>query len=219
MATTNTYNFSLPFDELLDEAMDLVGGVPILAHEFRSARRALDLVMTDMQNRGVALWTVERSLVSVSVSAPTFTAPANTVDLLNLHIRVYGNDLRMERLGYSSWADVPNKTMRGRPSQFFVDRTQNIPFIYLWPVPDQDYTLLMTRQRFTQDTGTAQDVDAPRRMWPALVYGLAYYMGMKRPKMDPGKLSLLKANFEEACKYAMQEDRERTNIQFRPKLT
>ena len=49
--------------------------------------------------------------------------------------------------------------------------------------------------------------------------GLAYYMGMKRPNVPAEKLAFIKANYEELLTAAQLEDRERTSLFVKPKLS
>ena len=49
--------------------------------------------------------------------------------------------------------------------------------------------------------------------------GLAYYMGIKRPNVPADRLTFLKANYEELLSAAQLEDRERTSLFVKPKLS
>jgi hypothetical protein len=49
--------------------------------------------------------------------------------------------------------------------------------------------------------------------------GLAYYMSMKRPNVVGERIALLKQNYEELLSNAQLEDRERTSLFFKPKLS
>jgi hypothetical protein len=87
----------------------------------------------------------------------------------------------------------------------------------LWPVPDNTYDLVITVQKTAEDTIRAfNNVDVPRRFLPALLYGLAYYVGLRRSGRVPAdRLVLLKTEYEAAVKEAMREDRERGSIYLR----
>jgi hypothetical protein len=51
---------------------------------------------------------------------------------------------------------------------------------------------------------------------PALVYGLAYWIGLRRGnRVDTNRLALLRAEYERAVKDAMREDRERGKVLIR----
>jgi len=55
MATSGTYNFNLDIDEIIQEATEMIGGEETLGHEPASARRSINLMLNDWQNRGILL--------------------------------------------------------------------------------------------------------------------------------------------------------------------
>jgi hypothetical protein len=81
----------------------------------------------------------------------------------------------------------------------------------LWPLPDQTYTVVLTIQKNAENTLRAFDnIDVPRRFLPAVTYGLAYWIGLRRGnRVDANRLALLRAEYERAVRDAMREDRER----------
>ena len=81
-------------------------------------------------------------------------------------------------------------------------------------MPDQTYDLVLTIQKTTEDVIRAfNNVDVPRRFVPALIYGLAYWIGLRRNSRVPAeRLMLLKAEYEAALREAIGEDRERGSV-------
>ena len=63
-----------------------------------------------------------------------------------------------------------------------------------------------------------QNADLPKRFLPPLTCGLSYYMAMKRPNVPNEKIAMLKGNYEELLLRAMEEDKERASIFFKPKI-
>ena len=63
-----------------------------------------------------------------------------------------------------------------------------------------------------------QNADLPKRFLPPLTCGLSYYMSMKRPGVEAGRIQMLKVNYEEKLARAMLEDRERATMRVVPKL-
>jgi len=58
----------------------------------------------------------------------------------------------------------------------------------------------------------------PRRFWPALVAGLAYYLGLNRGMQFPmDRLAMLKAEYEDQLQHATDEDRERAPLRIVPR--
>ena len=220
MATSGTTNFSLPLDELLEQASLRVGGEPILGTEARVSRRALDLLFTDLQNRGILLHTLEQVLVTLTSAVATISCSTDTLDVLDAVVRRNNTDLMMVRMGYGEYLDIPRKTQQGRPTQFFVNRQRENPLIYVWPAPENSTDILVYwKMRFVQDAGKlSNDPDMPRRFFPALVAGLAYYLALNRGMQFPlDRLGILKAEYEEQLEHATYEDRERATLRIVPR--
>ena len=68
------------------------------------------------------------------------------------------------------------------------------------------------------DKSAGQNADMPTRFLPPLTCGLAYYMSMKRPGVEAGRIQMLKSNYEELLARAFQEDRERSTMKVVPRL-
>lgn len=220
MATSGTTDFRLPLDELLEQATLRVGGEPTLGTEARVSRRALDLLFTDLQNRGILLHTLEQVAVTLTTEIATISCSADTLDVLDAVVRRNGTDLMMRRIGYGEYLDIPRKDTPGRPTHFFVNRQRDNPSIYLWPTPENSTdVMIFWKVRFVQDAGKlSNDPDMPRRFWPALVAGLAYYLALNRGMQFPlDRLAALKAEFEDQLGHATDEDRERATLRIVPR--
>ena len=192
----------------------MVGGGPVLADELISARRGLDYLLTDLQNKNVLLHKIETTVVPVSTSVSSLTFGPSISDVLVASIRTSSTDIVLERDGYERWAEIPTKSQSGRPTRYWWDRRRDSNTMNFWPVPDQVYTVVLTIQKNAEDTLRAFDnIDVPRRFLPAIIYGLAYWIGLRRgTRVDAGRLVLLKTEYERAIKDAMREDRERGKV-------
>jgi hypothetical protein len=97
---------------------------------------------------------------------------------------------------------------------------QNLPTVNVWPAPDQStfYTFVYYRLRRIQDAGNGVTIeDIPFRFIPAMVAGLAYYMSVKLPGVDPNRIQMLKADYEQQFQLAADEDREKASVRFVPR--
>ena len=97
---------------------------------------------------------------------------------------------------------------------------QNLPTANVWPAPEQSdwYQFVYYRLRRIQDAGTGVTVeDIPFRFIPAMVAGLAYYLSNKLPMVDPNRIQMLKADYEQQFQLAADEDREKASIRFVPR--
>jgi hypothetical protein len=223
MAVSGTYNFNLDIDEVIQEATEMIGGEQTLGHEPASARRSINLILNDWQNRGILLWSTDTTTVTVATSVTTYDLASSALDAL---IVTYQPDstsaeTKLERKSFEEYNIIPNKYATGRPTQYTVKRNLANPTIHLYPIPDNSTGLLQIELiRQVQDVNKSfeQNADSPVRFLPSLTSGLAYYMGLKRPGIPSERLTLLKANYEELLLRAMEEDRERASIYFKPKL-
>jgi len=96
----------------------------------------------------------------------------------------------------------------------------NLPNINVWPTPNAggNYTFVYWRLRRIQDAGSGTNInDIPFRFIPAMTAGLAYYLGMKLPNVDPNRMMALKADYDLQWDLASQEDREKAAIRFVPR--
>ena len=69
-----------------------------------------------------------------------------------------------------------------------------------------------------QDAGNGTTVqDIPFRLIPCMVAGIAYYLSLKLPGVDAGRVGLLKADYEEQWMLASSEDRETAPLRIVPR--
>jgi hypothetical protein len=98
---------------------------------------------------------------------------------------------------------------------------QNLPAINVWPTPNSpgdQYMFVYYRMRRIQDAGTGTTVqDIPFRFIPCMVAGLAYQLSIKLPEVDPNRIPLLKADYDQQFQLAAEEDRETAPLRFVPR--
>jgi hypothetical protein len=197
------------FDDILQDAVGMVGGGPVLAEELSSAMRGLNQLLVDLQNKNLLLHKIDVTVVPVSTATVTLDPSWLDVQTVNCE------DVELQRLGFKSWANLPT-TGEARPTQYWFDRQASQGVINVWPTPDTQYDLTVWGQRHADMLTRAYDfVDIPKRFWPAVTFGLAYWIGLRRPRVDAQKLALIKAEYVEKLKAAMQEDRERSSFMIR----
>jgi hypothetical protein len=226
MATSGTTAFDMDFTEIAEEAWERAGREMRSGYDLRTARRSMNLLTIEWQNRGLNLWTIDSGTQTLTAGTSQYTLPADTIDLLDHVIRTNaGNtttqsDLTINRIGVSSYAAIPNKLTQGRPLQVWVERLKTAPRINLWPVPDdsQTYTFVYWRLRRVEDAGNGvETADMNFRFLPCLVAGLAYYIAMKVPELVT-RIDMLKMVYDEQYNLAAGEDREKTSERFVPRV-
>ena len=239
MTTSGSTAFDLDFTELAEEAWERAGREMRSGYDLRTARRSMNLLMIEWQNRGLNLFTIEQGQIQLNKGQATYPLPLDTIDLLEHVVRTgtgqNQQDLSISRISVSTYATIPSKNAQGRPIQVWVQRltgqtypltsgyepgeTVN-PKVTVWPTPNQDnfYTLVYWRMRRIQDAGNGiQTPDVSFRFFPCLVAGLAFYIAMKTPELAD-RVQMLKADYEEQFNLAAGEDREKASVRFVPRM-
>ena len=222
MSTSGTYDFSMDIDEVIQEAMEMIGGEPTLGHEPKSARRSINLLLSDWQNRDIMLWTAETSVFTVSVSTTTYSLASSSIDVLEAVVNRDNTDIQLERISMQEYLKIPNKKQTGRPTQYAVRHERNNPVVYLWPLPENSTDQVKVELiRYMQDVNKSavQTADISRKFLPCLTAGVAYYMSMKRPNVDMNRIAMIKTEYEERLARALTEDRERASLFITPKIS
>lgn len=239
--TTSTTAFNPTLNEIIEEAFERCGVELRTGYHFRTARRSLNYLITEWANRGVNLWTIDQGQIPLVQGQVTYDLPNDTVDLLEHVIRTYPgqsanqNDININRISVSTYSTIPNKLTQGRPIQVWINRrsgqTSNllgaepqVPQINVWPAPDQGsegspfYYFVYWRLKRIVDAGNGVNAeDIPFRFQNALAAGLAYMISSKLPEIDPQRVMMLKAQYDEAWQLASDEDREKAPVRFVPR--
>lgn len=222
MSTSGTTAFDMDFTEIAEEAWERAGKEMRSGYDLRTARRSMNLLTIEWQNRGHNFWTIDSDVIPLTQGVDQYDLPADTIDLLDHVIRTgVGNnqsDLTISRIEYPQYASIPSKNTTGRPIQVWIERLA-VPRINLWPVPDSDqFSFVFWRMRRIQDAGSgSQTPDVVFRFFPALVAGLAYYLAMKTPDLTP-RAQLLKQDYEEQFQLAAEQDRMKTPMRLVPRI-
>ena len=158
---------------------------------------------------------------TVSTTATTITLdstanmPASGFILLDSEVIFYSY---IDGVTLNTCFRAQNGTVAAQHNPNTLVYIQNLPCVTVWPVPDgaTSYVFAYWRLRRTQDAGGGVNVmDVPFRFIPAMIAGLAYYLGGK--SSDIQRLPILKAQYDEAWELASQEDRETAALRFVPR--
>ena len=210
--------------EIFEEAYERAGLEMRSGYDLKTARRSLNLMTLEWQNRGLNLFTIDSGTLAVTAGTATYTMPADTIDLIEHQIRtgtgVNQTDTALERISVSTYAQQTNKNTQGRPTQIYVQRLPTETSVTLWPVPDATttYTILYFRLKGIDglSSGIGSSISSvPPRFVPALVSGLAYYIAMKKPEAA-ARVATLQQEYERQFNLAAGEDEERASVRFVP---
>jgi hypothetical protein len=100
MAVSGTYDFNLDIDQVIQEASEMIGGENTLGHEPESARRSINLMLKDWQNRGVLLWSTSTTAVTVVASTTSYSLDSSTINALEVVISRDNTDVKLTSILY-----------------------------------------------------------------------------------------------------------------------
>ena len=224
MATSGTKTWTLYVDEVIDEAMSRIGSEPITGNEAKGARRSLNIMMRDWANRGIQLWTIDEATQTVTEGTANYTLDTYTIGVTEAVISRTENsvrtDFQMERINREDYLNIPVKSTKGRPSQYFLDMQRAAPVVYLYPTPDNstDVFRYKRRNRIYDITASTESIVIRDRFLPSAVSGLSFYMAQKRPQIDINRRQELKLQYEEEFKRALDEGREKVDLKIYPDI-
>ena len=218
MALSGSTDFEPNVAEFIEEAFERCGLELRTGYDLKTARRSINLMLAEWANRGLNQWTIEQATQTVTEGTSEYNLGTNVIDVLDVVCRRTVNstqtDISMDRLSRSEYINIPNKTTKARPSQFFIDK-QNNPVLKVWPAPENSTDILVFNKLVRMDDAdkATNTMDMPFRFYPCFAAGLAYYISVKRA---PEKTALLKQLYEEEFDRAMSQDEDRASFRIRP---
>jgi hypothetical protein len=118
----------MDFTEIAEEAWERAGREMRSGYDLRTARRSMNLMTIEWQNKGINMWTMEQGIINLTPGLATYALPTDTIDLLEHVIRTGSNtsstqaDLTISRISVSTYATIPNKLSQARPIQVWIQR-------------------------------------------------------------------------------------------------
>ena len=137
MPTSGTTAFNLDLSEIIEEAYEQAGLMASNGYDVRTARRSLNLLTLEWQNRQINLWTIKERTVTLNQNQASYQLPADVIDVLDVVIRegtgTNQSDITITRTSLNDYAGIPTKNSTGKPVQFYIDRQATQPTINVWP--------------------------------------------------------------------------------------
>ena len=225
MGTSGTYTFDLDIADVMEEAFERAGRELRSGYDYKTARRSLNLLMLEWQNRGLNLWTVRNTTEALTAGTSSYSLGSDILDIVEASIRTDAGsvtsqfDQSMTRISVSDYSQLSNKLTQSKPLQYYVEKKPTGITIHVWPSPDgQDtYAFAYYYMQRIEDTGSpaSNNMDVPARFLPSLVSGLAYQLSMKFPEVA-ARSQALKADYEEQFTIAADSDRTKASLFISP---
>jgi hypothetical protein len=220
MALSGSTNFEPNVAEFVEEAFERCGLELRTGYDLKTARRSINLMLAEWANRGLNQWTIEQATQTVTEGTTDYSLNSNVIDILDVVLRRTVNqtqtDISMNRVSRSEYINIPNKTTKARPSQFFLDKLST-PTLKIWPAPENSTDILVFNKIVRMDDADkpTNTMDMPFRFFPCFAAGLAYYISLKRA---PERTAQLKALYEEEFRRAADQDEDRASFNIRPSI-
>ena len=220
MATSSSTDFEPNVAEFVEEAFERSGLELRTGYDLKTARRSINLMLAEWANRGLNQWTIEQATQTVTEGTTDYSLNSNVIDVLDVVLRRTVNqtqtDISVNRISRSEYINIPNKTTKARPSQFFLDKLST-PTLKIWPAPENSTDILVFNKIVRMDDADkpTNTMDMPFRFFPCFAAGLAYYISLKRA---PERTAQLKAIYEEEFRRAADQDEDRASFNIRPSI-
>ena len=131
MATSGTTTFNPSVDEIIEEAYERtnIRGTRT-GYQLKSARRSLNILLSEWGNRGIHLWKIKLASVPLvegqalyNYTSDTTNFPSDISDVLEAYVRNNTTatapvDTALSKIDRSTYSALPNKLSKGTPSQY-----------------------------------------------------------------------------------------------------
>ena len=220
MTTSSSTDFEPNVAEFVEEAFERCGLELRTGYDLKTAKRSINIMLAEWANRGLNQWTIEQTTQTVTEGTTNYSLNSNVIDILDMVVRRTVNttqtDISLSRLSRSQYINIPNKTTKARPSQFFFDKLTT-PVIKIWPAPENSTDILVFNKLVRMDDAdkATNTMDMPFRFYPCFAAGLAYYIAIKKA---PERVVMLKQMYEEEFERAMSQDEDRASFRIAPYL-
>jgi hypothetical protein len=162
---TATFDKTFSIDEVIEEAYQRVGIDQLTGYQIKSARRSLNIMFQEWDNRGLHYWELKETNIDLVEnqaeyhffrSAADDTADSNRAqastnqvdstifgmsDVLEATHRTNRTattqaDTAMSKMDRSTYSSLSNKLSKGQPTQYYVQRFIDRVTITVYPTPD-----------------------------------------------------------------------------------
>ena len=220
MTTSSSTNFEPDVTEFIEEAFERCGLELRTGYDLKTAKRSINLMLAEWANRGLNQWTIEQTTQTVTKGTNQYTLNSNVIDILDCSIRRNTDganlDLQMSKISRSEYLNIPAKSTKSRPSQFFLDK-QISPVLNIWPTPENSTDILVFNKLVRMDDAdtATNTMDMPFRFFPCFAAGLAYYIAIKKA---PERVTMLKQMYEDEFERALSQDEDTSSFRIAPFL-
>ena len=224
-------NFSI--DEIIEEAYERIGLQGVSGYQLKTARRSLNILFQEWGNRGLHYWQIANNDITLVDGQAVYTMFRSSDDGTSDATAVFGVDDILEavyrnsssvdspltKINRSTYQALSNKTSKGQPTQYYVQRFIDKVTITLYLTPGSSEAgnkLNYYYVKRIQDVGDYTNAtDVPYRFVPCMCSGLAFYLAQK---YAPERVQAMKLYYEDELQRALAEDGSSSSAHITPKV-
>lgn len=215
--TSGTTNFGLDVDDIIEQALDPLGGEFTSGMDAVKARRLLNLILIQLQNKNIPLNKIGDTGLDLAAHDLDYTLDSGVVDVLACNLSGPDTDFDVPLIRYSQeeYQDIPNKLLeQARPTLFTTIRGRDTVEIRFWPVPDNSNCIakMLVSRKVEDITAAYQKVDLSTRYLPLLVKWLTYELSLSKQGFPEQDKVRLKQEYQECIPDTFDEDKERVDF-------
>jgi hypothetical protein len=216
--TSSATTFNLDVDQIIEMALEPLGGEHTSAEEAEKARRVLNLLLIEMQNKNIPLSKLDFEDVTLTDAVATYTLNTNILKVLTGTLALAGTDVEMTAKSMQEYHVIPNKTTQNRPNCYMTQHTTSGLELTVWPVPNTisngPYVAKLVVSRKIEDiTASYQKVGLQPKYLPLLVAWFQYKLSITRVGISEEVRNRLQAEYTQMYADTVENDRE--NVDYR----
>jgi hypothetical protein len=199
MATSGTYTYAPNHAQVIQDALELVGGDVYGETDpniVASASNSLNMFIKSLNANKTDVNVIVQDTLETVVGTADYTLDAETLGIDAAYITVNGNDFPLQPISKAQYYAKGMRASTGRPAEFYYSKQENK--LYLYFAPDAIYTVTFGKIRQYQDMLDDEETfDFPPSAVLMLTLGLAHLLSIKRG-CSLSEKEKLKAEYKEA---------------------
>ena len=192
----------------------------ISADKLSFAKDFLEMTLDDLETRGLRARAVAFEDIPLFTGVGEYTLKADVIDIVGecMFVPLDSSQPKTPVVAISreDWQLKPEQYTRGRPLQYFSDRSNSPVKVFLWPTPsvaENLGSLRMQVHRLAADSNDASKTMDLERYWGlCITYRLAQHIAAANA-LNPGRIQYFMTvadKYEENCKsYSAQKTQSR----------
>jgi len=227
VATSGSVDFVVTRNDIISDAYSHIGhldeGEVLTGERENYAARQLNKMMKAWVAKGHLVWTMKEGLLPLAKGDSSYTIGPTGEYVINRPNRIISarwrdsssNDTPIWKISREEYFDLPNKTVQGKPTQFYYDRQLTNGVLYVWPTPDsgKDCIAFTYEDTIEDFDSNANDTPFPPEWAEALSWNLALRLG-GRENAALDTMGAVAAMASRMLDDALDYDNEFTEIQF-----